>query len=104
MAPLVLDLYGPSQRISVMSLCLLGQGGVSSVAPWGFKRALGDLSEIFKHYGQQDSQELLHYLLDGLHEDLNRVKVKPYFEVSTAQAVFSDFLSLFSSHKSLISE
>jgi ubiquitin C-terminal hydrolase len=27
---------------------------------------------------QQDSQELLNSLLDGLHEDLNRVKKKPY--------------------------
>ena len=29
---------------------------------------------------QHDSQELLAFLLDGLHEDLNRVKVKPYVE------------------------
>ena len=27
------------------------------------------------------SQELLAFLLDGLHEDLNRVKQKPYFEI-----------------------
>lgn len=27
------------------------------------------------------SQELLAFLLDGLHEDLNRVKQKPYIEV-----------------------
>jgi len=31
-------------------------------------------------YGQQDSQELLSYLLDGLHEDLNRVIDKPIIE------------------------
>jgi ubiquitin carboxyl-terminal hydrolase 6/32 len=29
---------------------------------------------------QHDSQELLAFLLDGLHEDLNRVTVKPYVE------------------------
>ena len=32
-------------------------------------------------YGQQDSQELLSYLLDGLHEDLNRVIDKPFVEI-----------------------
>lgn len=29
-------------------------------------------------------QELLAFLLDGLHEDLNRVKRKPYHEVKDA--------------------
>jgi len=32
----------------------------------------------FSGYNQHDSQEFLSYLLDGLHEDLNRVMVKPY--------------------------
>ncbi|CAH1413491.1 unnamed protein product [Lactuca virosa] len=32
----------------------------------------------FSGYNQHDSQELLAFLLDGLHEDLNRVKHKPY--------------------------
>lgn len=32
----------------------------------------------FSVYAQQDSQELLGCLLDGLHEDLNRVLQKPY--------------------------
>lgn len=30
-------------------------------------------------YQQHDSSELLNYVLDGLHEDLNRIKKKPYF-------------------------
>ena len=34
----------------------------------------------FSGYGQQDSQEFLLFLLDGLQEDLNRVKKKPYIE------------------------
>lgn len=34
----------------------------------------------FSGYGQQDSQEFLGFLLDGLSEDLNRVKKKPYIE------------------------
>jgi ubiquitin carboxyl-terminal hydrolase 2/21 len=28
-------------------------------------------------YCQQDAQEFLRYLLEGLHEDVNRVTVKP---------------------------
>ena len=34
----------------------------------------------FSGYDQQDSQELLAFLLDGLHEDLNAVRDKPYIE------------------------
>nr|KAF6360882.1 ubiquitin specific peptidase 11 [Myotis myotis] len=34
----------------------------------------------FLGYQQHDSQELLSFLLDGLHEDLNRVKKKEYVE------------------------
>lgn len=35
---------------------------------------------MFSGYNQHDSGELITYLLDGLHEDLNRVKKKPYVE------------------------
>jgi len=35
---------------------------------------------MFSGYNQHDSGELINYLLDGLHEDLNRIKVKPYVE------------------------
>ena len=31
----------------------------------------------FMGYSQQDAQEFLRYLLEGLHEDVNRVIVKP---------------------------
>ena len=33
-------------------------------------------------YAQHDSQELLAFLLDGLHEDLNLVKKKPYVDMT----------------------
>ena len=36
---------------------------------------------FLRSYQQHDSQELLTFLLDGLHEDLNRVKKKPYIEL-----------------------
>lgn len=49
----------------------------SSVAPREFKQALSKFAPSFSGYGQQDSQELLAFLLDGTHEDLNRIKIKP---------------------------
>jgi ubiquitin carboxyl-terminal hydrolase 4/11/15 len=56
------------------------QGGVGHVSPKHFKWQLGKFAPQFGGYAQQDSQELLAFLLDGLHEDLNRIAVKPYFE------------------------
>jgi len=60
------------------------QGNVSSVSPKGFKAALARFAPQFQGYAQQDSQELLAFLLDGLHEDLNRVRNKPYVEEADA--------------------
>eukprot|EP00887_Chlorella_sp_A99_P007535 scaffold2.g7535.t1 len=89
---------------------LLWRGSVSTVKPSAFKWRLGRFAPQFRGYNQQDSQELLAYLLggwgpdprparlhvvrsnglafpslhpppDGLHEDLNRVRKKPYVEI-----------------------
>lgn len=54
--------------------------GRQPVAPRGFKAKLARFAPQFSGYNQHDSQELLAFLLDGLHEDLNRVKLKPYIE------------------------
>ena len=45
--------------------------------PARLKKQIGKLNETFAGFAQQDSQELLRFLLDGLHEDLNRVRKKP---------------------------
>jgi Ubiquitin carboxyl-terminal hydrolase len=50
------------------------------VTPKHFKWQLSRFAPQFGGYAQQDSQELLAFLLDGLHEDLNRIRVKPYVE------------------------
>ena len=50
-------------------------------APHNLKRVLGKRVARFSGYGQQDACELLNYLLDLIHEDLNRVKKKPYVEL-----------------------
>ena len=55
-------------------------GDFSVVVPAALKRAIGKHAPQFGGYQQQDSQELMSFLLDGLHEDLNRVRQKPYLE------------------------
>lgn len=55
-------------------------GAVSSFSPKNFKMTLGKANSLFSGYGQQDSQEFVSWLVDALHEDLNRVKTKPYAE------------------------
>ena len=51
------------------------------VSPWSFKKIVGEFQPMFSGFAQHDSAELLSFVLDGLHEDLNRVKVKPYVEM-----------------------
>ncbi|RVW91634.1 Ubiquitin carboxyl-terminal hydrolase 10 [Vitis vinifera] len=58
----------------------LWSSGRTPVAPRAFKGKLARFAPQFSGYNQHDSQELLAFLLDGLHEDLNRVKQKPYIE------------------------
>ncbi|KAG6728941.1 ubiquitin carboxyl-terminal hydrolase 5 isoform X1 [Carya illinoinensis] len=58
--------------------------GRMPVAPRSFKAKLARFAPQFSGYNQHDSQELLAFLLDGLHEDLNRVKHKPYIKSKDA--------------------
>ncbi|BBN05563.1 hypothetical protein MPTK1_3g14190 [Marchantia polymorpha subsp. ruderalis] len=58
--------------------------GKQPVPPRQFKTKLARFAPQFSGYNQHDSQELLAFLLDGLHEDLNRVKNKPYVEAKDA--------------------
>jgi ubiquitin carboxyl-terminal hydrolase 8 len=55
-------------------------GNRSVVEPSDFKEKLSTFAPQFGGYHQHDSQELLSYLLDGIHEDLNRVKTRPFVE------------------------
>lgn len=43
------------------------------ISPCRFKYIIGQFNKQFVSNEQQDSQEFLLFLLDGLHEDLNRV-------------------------------
>ena len=55
-------------------------GSSTSYTPREFKTQLQRFAPQFTGYQQHDSQELVAFLLDGLHEDLNRVIEKPYVE------------------------
>ncbi|EDW05010.1 GH17697, partial [Drosophila grimshawi] len=52
-----------------------------SVAPLKLRFCVNKHAPQFSGGGQHDSQELLEWLLDALHEDLNRVMEKPYSEL-----------------------
>ncbi|XP_052129937.1 ubiquitin carboxyl-terminal hydrolase 15 [Frankliniella occidentalis] len=54
--------------------------GTSSTVPHHFKLQVSKFAPQFSGYQQHDAQELLTFLLDGLHEDLNRIHDKPYIK------------------------
>jgi ubiquitin C-terminal hydrolase len=62
----------------------LWSGDFRSVSPVQLRSAIGKAESRFDSFQQQDSQELMAFLLDALHEDLNRVRDKPYIEQKSA--------------------
>ncbi|XP_064312395.1 ubiquitin carboxyl-terminal hydrolase 8 isoform X3 [Phalacrocorax carbo] len=50
----------------------LWTGQYKYISPKDFKITVGKINDQFAGYSQQDSQELLLFLMDGLHEDLNK--------------------------------
>jgi ubiquitin C-terminal hydrolase len=79
--------------------------GYSSVNPSNFKQQIGIFAPQFHGFAQQDSQELLAFLLvrmcvlsifelkDGLHEDLNRVINKEYVELKESNGRTDEIVS-----------
>lgn len=68
-------------------------GDHSHTAPSNFKIQVSRFAPQFSGYQQHDAQELLTFLLDGLHEDLNRVKKKPYIELKDADGRLDDVVA-----------
>ncbi|XP_072888886.1 ubiquitin carboxyl-terminal hydrolase 8 isoform X2 [Hemitrygon akajei] len=58
----------------------LWSGQYKCISPRDFKGRIGKINDTFAGYVQQDSQELLLFLMDGLHEDLNEAERKRYKE------------------------
>ncbi|KAK8893646.1 hypothetical protein M9Y10_022072 [Tritrichomonas musculus] len=55
-------------------------GNYNTFSPTYMKDVIGRFAPQFSGYGQQDSHELITFMLDGIHEDLNRVTKKPVVE------------------------
>lgn len=55
-------------------------GNWSVLRPDKLKQAIGCFASQFSGWGQQDAHELITFMLDGIHEDLNRKKVKEITE------------------------
>jgi ubiquitin C-terminal hydrolase len=65
-------------------------GTAPNTSPANLKRAISRFAPQFSGFQQHDAQELLAYIIDGLHEDLNRVKHKPYTEVKESDGSQDD--------------
>ena len=52
-----------------------------SFSPSSMKAIISKAKSSFSGWDQHDAQELLTYFLDSLHEDLNRVLIKPYSQM-----------------------
>ncbi|RWS11041.1 ubiquitin carboxyl-terminal hydrolase 19-like protein [Dinothrombium tinctorium] len=64
----------------------LWSGQHYSYSPMKLKLLMGEKISQFSGFAQHDAQEYMAYLLDSLHEDVNRIKNKPYF----ANSISSD--------------
>lgn len=62
--------------VNLMTSCWK-EKNASYVSPNNFKTQIQKFAPRFSGYQQQDSQEFLRYLLEGLHEDVNRVTQRP---------------------------
>uniref|UniRef100_A0A3Q3JHD5 Ubiquitin carboxyl-terminal hydrolase n=1 Tax=Monopterus albus TaxID=43700 RepID=A0A3Q3JHD5_MONAL len=79
-----LGMKGEIARAYAELIKQLWLGKYSYVTPRPFKTQVGRFAPQFSGYQQQDSHELLAFLLDGLHEDLNRIRKKPYIQLKDA--------------------
>ncbi|KAL5013386.1 hypothetical protein ScPMuIL_007656 [Solemya velum] len=79
-----LGMRGEIARNFAELIKIMWSGKYSFTVPRNFKVSVGRLAPQFSGYQQHDSQELLAFLLDGLHEDLNRIHSKPYIEQKDA--------------------
>eukprot|EP00466_Bigelowiella_natans_P005206 jgi/Bigna1/71681/fgenesh1_pg.16_\ len=77
---------GTSGQLALQYATLLQQlrrsMGGSPIPPATVRAVMAKQYEQFASYQQQDAQEFLSLLMDGLHEDLNRVLEKPYTQIT----------------------
>lgn len=102
--PLTIHLLTGRFKLEVNKTNFLGTGGVlveeyaslmqdlwfrhdASIQPVSFKKVLGRLQPDWAGLGQQDAHEVIGFLLDKLHEDLNIVGKKPFVEKKEGDGV-----------------
>lgn len=74
---------GTGGRLAVgfaVLLRALWKGTHHAFQPSKLKAIVASKASQFTGYAQHDAQEFMAFLLDGLHEDLNRIQNKPYTE------------------------
>lgn len=74
---------GSGGRVATAYAALLQEvwsGEFSVLAPRLLRKTVGSFAPQFNNLSQHDSHEFCSFLMDGIHEDLNRVLVKPYVE------------------------
>lgn len=74
---------GSGGRVATAYATLLKEvwsGDYSALAPRLLKQTVASFAPQFNNSYQHDSQEFCQFLMDGLHEDCNRVTSKPYVE------------------------
>ncbi|KAF7308949.1 Ubiquitin carboxyl-terminal hydrolase 4 [Mycena kentingensis (nom. inval.)] len=63
----------------------LWSGELPYIIPLDFRKVICQLDSQYNGSNQHDSQEFLSFLLDGIHEDLNRILAKPDLTKTPAQ-------------------
>ncbi|XP_048582551.1 ubiquitin carboxyl-terminal hydrolase 32-like isoform X2 [Nematostella vectensis] len=71
----------------------LWSGSSRSLAPLKLRWTIGRYAPRFNGFHQHDAQEFLSFLLDGLHEDLNRVHDKPYVELKDSDGRLDEIVA-----------
>jgi len=84
---------GSGGRVALSYANLLSDiwgGEYTAIAPRQIKQTISQFAPQFANLLQHDSQEFCSFLMDGIHEDLNRVKIKPYVEDVEARGQLDD--------------
>ena len=74
---------GSGGHVAIAYAALLKEvwsGNYSALAPRLLKQTVASFAPQFRNSYQHDSQEFCQFLMDGIHEDCNRVTKKPYVE------------------------
>jgi ubiquitin C-terminal hydrolase len=76
--------------LAFVDLLQLSKKSSSPVDVRALKTVISQYAPQFAGYQNHDAHELLMFLLDALHEDLNRVRAKPYVPIEKEVEIISD--------------